>query len=181
MTNIKNIIITGLILLLSSVDLLANTDSLSFEAQRQKVNSLLDARASKFGEYGVSLEQKTGIFGMFKTKNDMQKSLNILQEIVKTDNNIFIETRNLLNIKDQQAEKHKELAAEYNNQVTAYMRTISKLQVTNENLKNDILTLKNEDHSDRKLFFIFTIIVIALLAIIFKQYMKIKGKKLTKL
>jgi len=62
--------------------ILRKTDSLSYESQRQRVNKLLDERTAKFGEYSASLEKKTGVFGLFKTKGDMQKSIDILRALV---------------------------------------------------------------------------------------------------
>lgn len=148
----------------------SNTDSLTFEAQRTTVNNLLDARANKFGEYVTSLDQKTGIFGLFKTSRDMQKSIDILQSIVLTDNKIFIETRKLLSIKDNQAEKYQHLALKYDNQVTAYMKTISKLQATNDKLRLQLKDLENGGNSYRNISFLLTIVIIALLVAIFMLY-----------
>lgn len=181
MKNIKYYIFTTISILISTLYSYANIDSISFETQRNIVNTLLDERVKKFEEYDISLDQKTGFFGLMKSKNDMQKSINILQEIVKFDNRIFIETRELLKIKDNQADKYQELATQYDNQVTAYMRTISKLQATTEKLNQEIESFKKEDHNDNKLIFVFCIIVIALSIIIFKQYKLLKSKKLTKL
>lgn len=56
-----------------------NADSTSFEAQRMRVNKLIEDRKVKFGEYDMSLEKKTGIFGLFKSKDDMQKTIDILK------------------------------------------------------------------------------------------------------
>lgn len=171
------------IVILPTKGLFANPslDSISYETQRNKVNNLLDERVKKFGEFDQSLEQKTGFFGLIKSKNDMQKSIDILQDIVKMDNKIFIETRNLLKIKDYQAEKYQQLATEYDNQVTAYMRTISKLQASNEKLKADIEALEKEDHSDGKLHFILSVIIVILLIVILYGYRRTKIQKLTKL
>lgn len=168
------------ILTLDSQASLNPIDSISFEEQRIRVNSLLDERADKFGDYDVSLTQKTGIFGLFKTKDDMQRSLDILQEIVKMDNKIFIETRRLLVIKDGEAEKYQKLATEYDNQVTAYMKTISKLQVENEKLRTKLDTVEDDYQSNNTLFFILGLIIIALLFIVLRQYKMTKTKKLTK-
>ena len=96
------------------------SDSISYEIQRKLVNTLLQQRSTKFGEYDVSLTQKTGIFGIFKSKGDMQKSNDILKQIVITDNNIFLETKKLLAIKDYESEKNLEKARQYDSQVTAY-------------------------------------------------------------
>ncbi|KKX50295.1 hypothetical protein [Sphingobacterium sp. IITKGP-BTPF85] len=66
-----------------------NADSTSFEAQRMRVNKLIEDRKVKFGEYDLSLEKKSAIFGLFKSKDDMQRTIDILKNIVITDNNIF--------------------------------------------------------------------------------------------
>src|SRR5690554_2014778 len=76
-------------------------DSLDYEIQRQKVNTLLKDRSERFGQFYESLESKTGIFGL-KTKKDMQKSIDILKAIVLNDNHILKETQILVRYKDQE-------------------------------------------------------------------------------
>lgn len=105
-----------------------NLDSLNFEQQRSRVNKLLDARGKRFGEFSQSLERKTGVFGIFKTKKDMQKSIDILRDIVLTDNNIFVETRKLIDIKDYQSNRNESLALQYDKEISAHMNTITKLR-----------------------------------------------------
>ncbi|MBL1410948.1 hypothetical protein [Sphingobacterium faecale] len=156
-----------------------NQDSLSFETQRQRVNTLLDQRSKKFGDYTNSLEQKTGIFGLFKTKGDMQKSIDILKSVVINDNAIFLETRKLLNIKDSEADRFESLAKEYDQQITAYMKTISKLQAENEHLKNTIQILGEEKHQDNKYYYIISVIII-LNIILFLLYKRRRPQNLTK-
>lgn len=131
-----------------------NMDSISFESQRKRVNDLLDQRSKRFGDFTTSLEQKTGVFGLFKTKNDMQKSIDILKSVVINDNLIFLETRKLLDLKDNQAERFQRMATEYDQQVTAYMKTISKLQAENEQLRDQIDKLEEEDHKYNKYLYI---------------------------
>jgi len=58
----KNLFFLLFILSISSAKAKVLVDSTTFEDQRAKVNSLLDDRSRKFGEYDVSLTQKTGIF-----------------------------------------------------------------------------------------------------------------------
>lgn len=154
--------------------------SSSFEDQRQRVNKLLNARNQKFGEYDVSLQQKTGIFGLFKSKNDMQKSIDILKQIVITDNNIFVETRKLLDLKDSEKERFEQLAVEYDQQVTAYMKTISKLQTENDKLRETIKGLEEEDHSSSTYIYLFSIVIIGLIAGLIYQYKLLKSKNVTK-
>ena len=59
----------------------STSDSSGYEAQRQKVNELLQQRSARFGQFDESLKQRTGIFGL-KTKKDMQASIDILKQIV---------------------------------------------------------------------------------------------------
>jgi ABC-type phosphate transport system auxiliary subunit len=179
----KNLLFALLILFTTTTSLLAQSpldNSTSFEDQRKRVNNLLNARNQKFGEYDVSLQQKTGIFGLFKSKNDMQKSIDILKQIVVTDNNIFIETRKLLDLKDSEKERYEQLANEYDQQVTAYMKTISKLQAENDKLKDKIKSLEEEDHNSSKYIYVFILIIVALILGLLYQYKQLKSKNVTK-
>src|SRR4051812_40366214 len=112
-------------------------DTSAYQTQRNKINSLLADRSSKFGQYDESLTKKTGIFGL-KTKKDMQSSINILTEIVKTDNDIFRELKTLLDYKDLEKVQAQENATETQSHVGNYMTTINKLQRQNDLLKVEI-------------------------------------------
>lgn len=155
-------------------------DSVAFEQQRTRVNTLLDERTRKFEEYDISLDQKTGVFGIFKTKGDMQKSIDILKTIVVNDNKIFIETRKLLDLKDGEREKFQQLATEFDTQVTAYMKTISKLQRENDRFKEQIKIYESEEHSGNSMIYISLFVIAALGFIIFKQNRASKSQKVTK-
>ncbi len=154
-------------------------DSLTFEAQRERVNKLLNDRSSRFGEYDQSLEKKTGVFGLFKTKKDMQKSIDILRQIVLNDNNIFVETRKLLDLKDAQSERYQRLANEYDMQVSAYMKTITKLQTENDKLREDIKSLENTDRGSGILLYLAILVIIGLIIVLIYQNNRHKQKKLT--
>ena len=151
-----------------------NADSTSFEAQRMRVNKLIEDRKVKFGEYDMSLEKKTGIFGLFKSKDDMQKTIDILKNIVITDNNIFLETRRLISIKDDEKQKFQNLASEYDKQVSAYMATINKLQKENEKLKKELNNIDSDDKSTN----IFLYIALGIIAIL--GYLLYQNQKITK-
>ncbi|MCI0920828.1 hypothetical protein [Sphingobacterium rhinopitheci] len=179
MQNIKYYLIATLFILITANHTKANIDSLTFEQQRATVNSLLDDRANRFGQYISSLEERTGFFGLIKSKNDMQKSINILQDIVQTDNKIFIETRKLLQIKDNEAEKYQRLASKYDEQVTAYMKTISKLQATNEKLRLEIEVLEDGDNNNKNISFVLGFLLLVLGIILFRLYRRKNPKKLT--
>ena len=82
-----------------SLPTLARQDTSAYEVQRKRVNQLLADRSAKFGQYDQSLISRTGIFGL-KTKKDIERSTDILTEIVRTDNDIFRELKVLLDYKD---------------------------------------------------------------------------------
>lgn len=157
-----------------------HADSINYESQRDRVNQLLDQRSKKFGEYSTSLEQKTGVFGLFKTKGDMQKSNEILRAIVINDNNIFLETRKLLALKDSQNIRYQQLAKEYDVQVRAYMKTITQLQQVNEDLKKQLNDLDHQDDQNNRLLYICILLIVILSGLLIMQYRKNSTKKLTK-
>lgn len=137
-----------------------NVDSLAYEQQRSKINNMLDERSSKFGLYAESLKSRTGIFGL-KTKKDMQKSIDILAEIVKTDNAILKETKVLLDYKTFEQEKVVTESKENSEKNLAYMRTINKLQTENERLKNELIILKDSRNNYKLYFYILLITLVA--------------------
>jgi chromosome segregation ATPase len=133
----------------------------AYEAQRKKVNNLLSNRSSKFGQYDESLTKRTGIFGL-KTKKDMQRSINILTEIVQTDNEIFKELKILLDYKDLEKSQVQTRATETESRINAYMQTIKKLQQQNDKIKDEFAQVE-EDHNKLNNILI-TIIVVIILA-----------------
>lgn len=140
-------------------------DSLAYEVQRQRVNDLLDQRSARFGQFNQSLEAKTGIFGL-KTKKDMQASIDILREIVQTDNNIFKETKVLLDYKDMEKSFISYQAEENKDRINGYVNTISKLQKQQEAQNLQIQELENQ--SSRYLtLLVFCLILVIILSIAF--------------
>ncbi len=138
----------------------STVDSFSYETQRAKVNNLLEQRKQKFGEFDQSVLKKSGVFGIFKTKRDMQQSIDILKSVVINDNHIFLETQKLLSLKDFEKEHFQKLASEYDTQSSAYMRTITKLQTENDKLRTQINNLDEGEHqSDIWLYLCFLLII----------------------
>lgn len=173
-------LLTGLLfigsLFLSQAKANIQTDSINFEDQRLRVNSLLEERSKRFGEFDLSLEQKTGIFGIFKTKADMQRSIDILKQVVITDNNIFVETKKLLDIKDYERDKYASLAQSYDAQVTAHMKTVSKLQQENDKLRLEIENMDTDVAQNNTALYIALLIIVFLLFTIYQDYKRRKKK-----
>lgn len=136
------------------------SDTLTFEVQRQRVNQLLDERSAKFSEYDFSLQQKTGFFGLLKSHQDFENSMQILENIILNDNKIFIETRKLLDLKDGERERFQALALEYDNQITAHMRTVSKLQKENERLHQVIKDLEKKEHTQYMIWYVIVLVLL---------------------
>lgn len=158
-------------ILLSYQPLLAQ-DTLAYEVQRQRVNSLLDQRSARFGQFDQSLKARTGIFGL-KTKKDMQASIDILKEIVTTDNNIFKETKVLLEYKDMEKTFISSEAEQSTKRINGYVNTISKLQKNQEEQLLKIQELQQTSNRYRVLSLFSIIAVIALAFLLIKT----KNKK----
>ena len=124
-------------LILFSFQAFSQQDTAAYAAQRIKVNSLLQERSAKFGQYDESLTQRSGIFG-WQTKKDIKNSNEILRQVVLTDNNIFKELKILMDYKDLQNQQKVAVADNSQERIEAYMGTIKKLQDQNAQLKEDL-------------------------------------------
>lgn len=152
-----------------------NADSSRYEIQRQKLNLLIDQRQAKFGDFNRSLEEKSGIFGAYKTKKDMQKSMDILHSIIRADNEILKETKKLIDIKENEQIQFKKLTQEYEGQVTSFIRTIKKLQDENESLR-DSVDSRSGNSGKTVFFFVLSLLVNAvLIGFLFLRWMKKKN------
>ena len=142
----------------------AQDTTLTYESQRQKVNKLLQQRSARFGDFSESLQRRTGIFGL-KTKKDMQASIDILKQIVLNDNDIFRETKTLLDFKDVQKSDVEQRASELDNRVRGYIKAISNMQKEREILKADLAAAEKRAGRNT-LFLFFALLIIAALVFI---------------
>jgi hypothetical protein len=163
------------ILILSSffANAYQNVDSLTYSLQRNKINRMLQARSSKFGQFDNSLSQHTGIFG-FKTKKDMQRSMDILTEIIRTDNAILKETKTLVDYRTFQQEQVASKGKDYEFKNLAYMKTINKLQTENDRLAKESLEVKKNKKFFQIVSFALGLAIISFALFVFR---KISPKK----
>lgn len=150
------------------------SDTSGYEAQRGKVNELLQQRSARFGKFDESLKKRTGIFGL-KTKKDMQASIDILKQIVLTDNDIFRETKLLLDYKDFEKSQITEQASEFDGRINGYIKTISKLQREQEQLTAEIDQLEKSNQRNQGLLILFALIAVGIGVFLF-----LRRQKLTK-
>lgn len=111
------------------------SDTSAYQTQRLRINSLLADRSAKFGQYELSLNSRTGIFGM-QTKDDIRNSNEILRGIILSDNNIFRELKILMNYKDQEVEQAQSDAIANNKRIQGFIQAIKRLQDQNEKLES---------------------------------------------
>ena len=165
----KIILLCSFCLLFANVFAQANSDSVAYQRQRQKINDMLAVRSQKFGQYDKSLSEHTGIFG-FQTKKDIRRSNDILMDIVKTDDNIYKELKILLEYRafqQRQIQSHSKEAETINQN---YINLISKLRQQNAVLK------ASAQKADTMQYVYILIIVLMIASILFLISKKSKVK-----
>ena len=150
----------------------ANTDSVAYQLQRKKINSMLEARRKKFGEYDQSLAQHSGIFGM-QTKKDIRRSNDILIDIVKTDDDIFQQLKVLLEYRTFQQKQVQIHSNDADSSNLGFMNEINKLRVQNERLKQDATLAEQERQKKAQLsMFIIVGLLVIILLLLRKMFVK---------
>jgi hypothetical protein len=133
--SMKKIILFGLLsILFAGAYAQADTDSLAYQLQRKKINSMLAVRSQKFGQYTNSLSEHTGIFGL-QTKKDIRRSNDILMDIVKTDNDIYAQLKILLDYRTFQQSQVQDKSKETETNALGFMYTIKQLRDQLDKLK----------------------------------------------
>jgi hypothetical protein len=149
-----------------------NSDSLAYQLQRKKINSMLDMRRKKFGEYDQSLTQHSGIFGM-QTKNDIRRSNDILMDIVKADDDIFQQTKILLEYRTFQQKQVEARSTQSDDSNIGFMNEINKLRAQNEKLKNDAVVTEQERQKKAQMaLFIIIALFVAVLFLLRRIFVK---------
>jgi len=162
-----------IMMLLGNIDkaLAFSADSTAYEQQRVRVNRLLDERRSKFGDFDASLKARTGIFGL-KTKKDMQASIDILKQIVLTDNAIFKETKALLDFKDIEKQAISSQATESGERISGYIHTINKLQTNQDMLQQELKIVKKQ----KSLYlYLFLLCLVGLVIMLLQRFRRAKN------
>jgi hypothetical protein len=148
-------------------------DSLGDISELQK---LLKDRKDRFEEYATSADKRSGIFGT-KTKKDLEKSREILLEIVKTDNNIFNELNHVI-------VKRGMTKADYSYDQITDKQTIDRLAQAVDTLNKQLIVAKEINTSLQKkagvqkvvFFLLITAIVLLLLLVLMTRRNVIQAK-----
>ncbi|WP_419698147.1 hypothetical protein [Mucilaginibacter sp. NFX135] len=146
-----------------------SADSIAYQLQRKKINSMLDMRKVRFGQYSQSLNEHTGIFG-FQTKGDIRRSNDILMDIVKTDDNIYKELKILLEYRafqQRQIQSHSKEAEAINQN---YVNLISKLRQQNAALKTSVQKV----HTMQYIYILIIVFMFASILFLISRKSKVK-------
>ena len=151
----------------------ANSDSVAYQLQRTKINSMLAQRTQKFGQYDSSLTMHTGIFGL-QTKKDIRRSNDILMDIVKTDDDIYKEIKILLDYRAFQQTQVQTHSKEADQSNIGFMTTINKLRDQVDHLKAE--PVKQQREHEKTKHWIIIILLIMLVAILIPLSRKSKPR-----
>jgi hypothetical protein len=142
-----------------------NPDSLAYQLQRTKINNMLDARRRKFGQYDESLRKHTGIFGL-QTKKDIRRSNDILMDINRTDDSIFMQIKILLSYRTYQQQQAQTKSTEVENYSLGYMNTINRLRDQIDKMKQAALVERQANESDQRIYVILLVLMAASILIL---------------
>jgi hypothetical protein len=155
--------------LYAQTDAQVSADSIAYQLQRKKINSMLDMRKVRFGQYSQSLNEHTGIFGL-QTKSDIRRSNDILMDIVKTDDNIYKELKILLEYRafqQRQIQSHSKEAETINQN---YVSLIGKLRQQNTALKADAQKVQ----TIQRIYILIIVLMIASILFLISRKSKVK-------
>ncbi len=134
----------------------------STNVEREQLIKLLEERRTKFDAYAVAAEKHSGIFGN-KTKKDMQKSNEVLTEIVETDNRIISVLNRTVDFKNFEKTNLNYNVQENSDRISNLLHSVDTLQKQLLKIKTDKTVLDKKN--DR--FRYFTLIAAALVSVLF--------------
>lgn len=151
-----------------------NNDSLAYQLQRTKINSMLAQRADKFGQYSRSLAMHTGIFGL-QTKKDIRRSNDILMDIVKTDDDIYKQLKILLDFRAFQQTQVQTHARDVEENTVGYMTAINKLRNQVDQLKTAAKKQEEDEGKTIRAFIISLATMLVLLLFLLTRPRQVKA------
>jgi len=150
----------------------AGSDSLAYQLQRKKINSMLAQRKQKFGQYDQSLTLHTGIFGL-QTKKDIRNSNDILMNIVKSDDDIFAQLKILLDYRAFQQQEVQSHSSQTDSTNVGFMNAINKLRNENDRLKNEaVLAAGQQQKTSQVSMAIIIALIVVVLLLLRAKYVK---------
>jgi len=160
----KKIFLLGLIFLLSASTALPQDRT----ADREELHKLLQERQKKFDMYSASLKKRSGIFGG-KTKVDMQRSNEVLRDIIETDNRMISVLNRVVDFKVYEKVTMNYDLLSCNERVANLQNAVEMLNNRMSKLASSNATLEKKTGNLKLLATAFGILVIALLVLITRK------------
>ncbi len=150
----------------------------STEVIKEKLHLLLEKRKDDFGNYLISLESKTGFFGN-QTKKDIKRSNEVLENIVRTDNGIFIELKKLLDARTSEKTDGTFELANKESKIQRQETALVNVQSTIENKNKEIKVLEKSIKSKNISLIVLLLLFLASLFYLIKQFTRLQKQKST--
>ena len=128
-------------------------------SERKDLHDLIELRRKKFEAYSYSLEKKSGFFGN-KTKKDMQHSIDVLSEIVETDNRIISTLNHVVDFRNYEKVTNTYDLHDRNEEVQSLQRATDTLTKQLDALAISHAALKSKTRNFRWGFYLVTIALI---------------------
>jgi|SRR5436853_6128572 len=162
----KKIFIFFLTLLLSAVTVLSQERTTQDRtADRAELQKLLMERQKKFDAYSESVKKRSGFFGG-KSKGDIQRSNEVLRNIIESDNQIIKVLNRVVDFRTYEKVNMNYDLLSCNERVENLQRGVEMLNKQMSNLAASNATLKKQTGSLKFLSTVFGIIVLGLLIFI---------------
>ncbi len=116
-----------------------------------------------------ALRKHTGIFGL-QTKKDIRRSNDILMDINKTDDSIFLQIKILLSYRTFQQQQAQTKSTEAENYSLAYMNTINRLRDQIDQMKQEAIAAKQQRENRLRIYFaLFVLMLGSILILLFTK------------
>jgi uncharacterized protein YeeX (DUF496 family) len=149
--------------------------SFNFLFAQEEINKLTLERETLYNKYKETENLSTGLFGN-RSKDDLQASIDALNEIIKKDNEILDELKNLqANANVEFTNKYNDLILQ-NNELSQKNRELIELSERHKGYSKENHQML-QDTEDRQVLFISLLVIFGLLAVIYTaKYFVLKSE-----
>lgn len=171
----KKIFFLGLTFLLSATTVVpqdrARERTQDRTADRAELHQLLMERQKKFDAYTTSLKKRSGIFGG-KTKVDMQRSNEVLTDIIESDNKIISVLNRVVNFKTYEKVNMNYELLSCNERVGNLQRAVDVLNKQVNSLTSSNEAVQKKAGNYKLLASFFGILLLVLLVFFIRRFSK---------
>ena len=161
-------ILLGLIFLLPAIVVLPQERTPNRTADRAELQKLLEERKKKFDSYSESLKKRSGFFGG-KSKADIQRSNEVLRDIIETDNRMISVLNRVVDFKTYEKVNMNYDLLSCNERVENLQRAVDVLNKRVTTFASSNEELKNKSGTLKLLASAFGILVLVLLVLITRK------------